>query len=415
METNNKIALSRQTLIRKPYRSLLKGERGHAAFDEKSVKPLMDELKGWGPILDPMSGYGSLLGLCSKRGIPSISIEINVPLYLWQLIRNPNLTQIFIKIIDRLLDEEDNWPKIRKRADVSNSWFLPDALDILKELIKSITLFSREIDISFEIKPKVIAAAVIVPFCGRLSCYIESENNPTWVKQGSIVVYKDWENDFKNYLRALRFYLVNITDKSVPDTEHKIILGDCRKIRFRDVRFHALLTSPPYPNRLDYHKMFWPETAFCDALDIPEIKPFPPTEYIGSTVIKGTFPKRFSSKIVNEFLDYVQSLDTNESRRNDNKKYYYPYYANYFHSLYEAYKNIFVAIDSDVLGYIIVQNNHFRKKEVPVAQAVLEILKNFGFDAETIYTKEVFHTGTLNPRARGIKAKQLQFIIKVVK
>lgn len=414
MERNDKINLSRLSLIRRPYRSLLKVGRSHAAFDEKYVSHLIDELGGKYPILDPMAGYGSLMYLCSKKGIPSISIEINVPLYLWQLMRNPNFSQVFIRIIDILLNEKNRWPKIRKRADVSDSWFLPDALDVLRKLTQLSTSLCRETANLPEIEPEVIAAAVIVPFSGRLSCYTESENNPTWVKQGGIVVYKNWEKDFKNYLSVLRSYLNKTNSESVPNIEHKNILGNCRKISFTHIRFGSLLTSPSYPNRMDYHKMFLPETVFCDSLEIPEIKSLSPTEYVGSTEVKGTSPKRSELQTVDAFLDYVLS-ESDKNKRNDNMVYYYPYFANYFSGLFEAFKNIAAAVDSDFSGFIIVQNNHFRRKEVPVAQAVSEMWRNLGFDAAVIPTDEVFHTGTLNPRARGIKAKQSKFTIKVTK
>lgn len=414
MQRNDRIHLLRLSLIRRPYRSLLKAGRSHAAFDEEYVSHLVDELSGKHPILDSMAGYGSLMYLCSKKGIPSISIEVNVPLYLWQLMRNPNFSQVFIRIVDMLLSEKNRWPKIRKRADVSSSWFLPDALNVLRELTQLSTSLCRETVNLPEIEPEVIAAAVIVPFCGRLSCYTESGNNPTWVKQGGVVVYKNWEKDFKNYLSVLRSYLSKIISESVPNIEHKNILGNCRKISFAHIRFGSLLTSPSYPNRMDYHKMFLPETVFCDSLEIPGIKSLSPTEYIGSTEVKGTSPKRSGLQTVDAFLDYVLS-ESDKNKRNDNIVYYYPYFANYFSGLYEAFKNIAAAVDSDFSGFVIVQNNHFRRKEVPVAQAVSEMWRNLGFDAAVIPTDEVFHTGTLNPRARGIKAKQSKFTIRVVK
>ncbi len=416
MNTNNKITLSKLTFLRKPYRVLLENELSCAVPSEKCGNHIVEQLEGRYPILDPMAGYGSLLSLCSKRGIPSVSIETNVPRYLWQLIKNPNLSQIFIRIIDRLLDEENSWPKVRRRADVSNSWFLIEALDIVRRLIKSISLSLIERDVSFEIKPEIIAAAVIVPFCGRLSCCTESENNPAWIKKGGIVVYMDWESDFKKYLNALKVHLVEIADRSIRGVEHKVILGDCRKIRFKNVRFHSFFTSPSYLDRLDHYKMFGPEIAFCNALGIREIKPFLSTDYIGSTLVRRTSIERFSSKVVSNFLEYIRSSCPNKSRKNYNKI-YCSYYANYFYSLFEAYKNISQFLHSDFVGFIIAQNNHFRNTEVPVAQAIVEMWKSFGFRGRIIDRKEIFYFEALNLRirARGIKAKQLGFIIKVTR
>ena len=407
--------ISKLSLIRRPYRTLLNGERGYAAFDVSAVGDLVGRL-GQTVVLDPMSGYGSLLDICSKKGIPSVSIEISAPLYLWHLVRWVDLADHYTEAIDTLLMRSTSWPKVRRRAEASNQWFSETALGLLDGLMQ-LTRSSLEPRLNASvISTDIMAAALIVPFCGRLSCCTESDNNPTWVKKGGVVVYDKWECDFREYLTSLRSLLVKSASIATLGITHKIILGDCRLIDFRRMQVRAMITSPPYPNRSDYFKMLEPEMRYCSHLDLPGLAVASPTQCIGSTKVKGTTYKPYPLKVAKAFLDYV-STSVSKSRKGSaaNATYYYPSFANYFGGLYDAYANVSQAAAPGFRGYIVVRNNHFRNREIPVAQAVIEIWQDLGFNAKIINEIEVFHTGTKNPRAKGTKAKQSEFLIEINK
>ena len=415
MKMNIKNNLTRLSLIRRPYISLLRDNRSHAAFDGKAVSGLLDTLKEKTPVLDPMAGYGTLLHLCSRSKIPSVAVEINAVLYLWLLIRNPKLTKYFLKAIKDLVSNKAQWPTTCTKAEESDSFFLPEALGILKELYNQCLYYTKSFYNNDDVSAESVAAALIVPFCGRLSCCTESSNNPTWVKRGGIVIYVEWEKDFENYLGAIKIYLNKIAENASPEVKHEIIFGDCRKIDFSKLNFNSFITSPPYPNRLDYEKMFWPESVFCKELNIPSLIPFESTAFIGSTVVRSTSPQLPPLESVHEFMTKITALDLTKESQKDIYSYYYPYFANYFYNLYEAYNNILHCLRHKITGYIIIQNNYFHNVAVPVYQAISEIWNNFGYSVEIYGQEEVFHTGTLNPRARGVKAKQLLITLKISK
>jgi len=415
MRNSGRTIISKLTLIRKPYRTLLNSGQGYAAFGIDAVSQLVAKL-GQTTILDPMSGYGSLLDICSKKGIPSASVEINAPLYLWQLIRWPELTDDFIRAIDVILTRSANWPKAPMRAETSSQWFTDKALSLLDELMRLTSEVLETRCDSNKFNSEIMAAALMTPFCGRLSCCTESDNNPTWVKKGGIVVYEKWENDYKEYLISLKSLLANNAKAAVQGIRHKIILGDCRLIDFSNMQIRAMITSPPYPNHSDYFKMLEPEVHYCSHLKISDIYIAPATRYIGSTKKKGTTQKPYPLQVAGEFLDYVLTSSVKSKKKAAaNTNYHYPIYANYFNGLYDAYANISRAAAPGFNGYIIVRNNHFRNREIPVAQAVIEIWQSFGFKSNIIDEIEVFHTGTKNPRAKGKKAKQSEFIIEISK
>jgi hypothetical protein len=415
MRNGGRTIISKLNLIRKPYRTLLNGGQGYASFDVVTVSNLIDQLDKTA-ILDPMSGYGSLLEICSRKGIPSVSVEINAPLYLWHLIRWADLYDDFVGAIDLLLMRSKNWPKTITRAQASDQWFTETALNLLDDLMQMNCEAVETKRTSHEIKTEIIAAALMVPFCGRLSCCTESDNNPIWVKKGGIVVYDKWERDYEEYLISLRSLLVKNSNAAIRGTTHKIILGDCRLIDFRNMQVRAMITSPPYPNHSDYFKMFEPELCYCSHLNISNLNVAPATQYIGSTKVKGTTQKQYPLKVAGDFLDYVPTASVKSKKKAiADATYHYPNYANYFNGLYDAYCNVSRAAAPGFRGFIIVRNNHFRGREIPVAQTVIEIWQNFGFTANIINQIEVFHTGTKNPRAKGTKAKQLEFTIEISK
>jgi hypothetical protein len=408
--------LSPTSLIRKPYRSLLDGDPGYAAFDKETINELLDQLSQRAPILDPMAGYGSLLDACSRKGISSVSVEISVPLYLWQLVRNPALSKSLTHIIDGLQKNKRDWPSALERAEVSDQWFVDDALKILKRLVEMASRFVPRYALPEGQSIHALAAAVIIPFCGRLACCTQSSNNPTWVKKGGMVVFADWQSDFLIYLESLKAYLSDIIGYAVPGMIHSVILGDCRQIHPQEAPFRSMVTSPPYPNRMDYHAMFGPEISFCSALGFREIKPVPSDQIIGSTAVRNTVVRLPDSDSARDFLDYVKNKSASlPGTVYDNKMYYYPYFANYFSSLTDAYYNVADLLTADFVGYIIVQNNFFRDREVPVSEVISEIWRNRGFQVEATDIKEVFHVGTKNPRSRGRKAKQSLYTLRVTR
>jgi len=97
----------------------------------------------------------------------------------------------------------------------------------------------------------------------------------------------------------------------------------------------------------------------------------------------------------------------------DNKVYYIPYFSRYFFDLEQAYVNIIPSLRKNFEGYINVVNNTTRDQIVPLAQFIIEFWKRNGFNTEIFSQKESFHVGTKNPRARGFKAKHMEYIIKI--
>ncbi|MEN6521156.1 MAG: hypothetical protein ABFD46_08410 [Armatimonadota bacterium] len=411
--TNAQPILSRTSLIREVYRTLINNGRSYAAFTDVE-RLLVTSLKDKGEILDPMSGYGLLARFCSENGVSSYCVEFNVPQYYWQFIQLPNLTEFFLGSLELMLKWRSEWPRASTRASVCDNWFHEESNRLLTQLFQ---LSRKAVAATFPpfIDIDHAALAQMIPFVGRLSSSVPG-NISTFTKPGGLCVYTGWQDDFNNYLLALSSRLdENRRCHSV--SKHELHLGDARTFSFPAKRFQAMVTSPPYPNRMDFSSMFKPEYAFLMWLIQQGIihLDLAPERIIGSAFVSQKIHRKPTSSAVVGFLERVAGLKLSSGAAYDDKVYYVPYFSNYFADLEAAYSNISSSLADEFEGYIVVVNNTHRGVVVPVAQAIVEIWQNLGFEAEVFDSNETFHIGTKNPRSRGIRARHTEYVIRVAR
>jgi hypothetical protein len=403
--------LSRLTLLRKIYRVLLNTGRSYAAFTPKEQK-LVEVLSEKGEIFDPMAGYGSITKYCSELGARSYCVEYNLPQFLWQILCHPGHTQTFIASCDGLLSEASRWPRTRVRARASDDWFPEESRRILLALFAQTRQTVRR-RVKSERLATQLAAALLLPFVGRLSCSVPGDI-VTHVKKGGICVYDGWRDDYRAYLHALLRTLELVKETSL-SLRHTLIHGDARTIRLPEKRFGALLTSPPYPNHRDFVSMFAPEHAFLDVLMIPGsvTSRKASVAIIGSNFVADRPSKPPATKAAQRFLRTIASISRNETAIRHDMQYYVPYFEHYFTDLEQAYSNIKGSLARRFEGYVVVVNNTHRNIVVPVSDVVLEIWRGLGFKAAVFDSKEYFHVGTKNPRARGLRARHTEYVIRI--
>jgi hypothetical protein len=409
---------SRHNMVREPYRALFSTGRTYAAFEKKTTLPLIDQLMHHKVIIDPMAGYGSLMNFCSEIGIATCNIEYNPPAYLWGVLNNPKYSDIIIEFIDSLIHKEGKFRTIRERVDVSDLWFSPLSYNIISDLFRLIYNISSEfID---ENHREEISLALLLPFVGRLACYVPG-NVVANVKQGGMCIYTGIPDDFDNYLMALKEKIDGIKRSSI-NKNHEFIFGDLRTIKLEN-KFSAFITSPPYPNSRDYFKMFAPENEcllFLKSqklingliIEEPLISCVCVSEYRNKNI---DYINDISSESARTFIEYLVNFKGKKQAKYDMSVYYIPYFSNYFYSMERAYRNFASYLTDNAEGYIIVVNNTARDKIIPVAESTVEVFNQMGFKAKKvdIYTRELSHVGSINPRVKGFKAKHTEYTIKV--
>ena len=405
--------LTRTTLLRKIYRVLLNTGRSYAAFTEKE-RILLKSFQDIKEIFDPMSGYGSLTRYCSEHGIRSYCLEYNLPQHFWQLLCHPAQSEQYIESSRLILSWKQQWPHVRARAASSDDWFMPDSINMLMDLLAVANKATEQIfGRRLLDEDQSTSVALLLPFVGRLSCSVPGDI-VTHVKRGGICVYKGWSDDFEFYLKALIRFLERIRDTSSCRT-HTLLHGDARTFPFPKSRFRAMLTSPPYPNHRDFISMFSPEHAFLDILRIPGSisSRRASVDIIGSNFVKDRPLRKPKSRVAMSFLNAITEVRRNKTAIRHDTQYYIPYFENYFSDIELAYENIAPSLKQDVEGYIIVVNNTHRNLLVPVSDVILETWKSLGFNASIAASTEAFHVGTKNPRARGLRARHTEHVIRI--
>lgn len=409
---NNSNNLERTTLIRDVYRSLINSGRSYAAFteqDHKLFKILIAKEKRH--ILDPMSGYGLLTGYCVGNSINSYCLEYNMPLYLWQILCHPRNVVGFTTCAQKLLAQESHWPKAEIKAIISDKFFPDEALSILKQLL----VVNREVieeRFQFHKRPDELALALLLPFAGRLSCSVRGDNS-THVKSGGICVFRNWEEDYKKYLRAIIYCLSKVV--KVTSTDHAVQFGDARSYEFPECEFDGLFTSPPYPNHRDFVSIFAPEQALLALLGDKSntAQRRKSDDVIGSNFVAGRPIRSPKSSKAQGFIEAISELERNINAQSDDQNYYIPYLQNYFADLENAYSNIRRSLKKGFEGYIIVVNNTHRGLIIPLSDFIIETWQNLDSNAKVINQNELFHVGTKNPRARGTRARHTRYEIKI--
>lgn len=406
------VSLSRITLIREIYRALINTGRSYAAFTQKE-RELVDRLKAKKEILDPMSGYGLLMRYCSTAGVRSFGVEYNLPQYLWQVLCHPANATSFLQAIKIIRSRRARWPRSSIRGVVSDEFFPEESSRILARLYQ---LAKSAVEKHFDPVNNLtqLTLSLVLPFAGRLSCSVPGDIS-THTKVGGMCVYLGWENDYDSYLQAVRQRLEHIAETAVC-TKHKVAHGDARIYKFPKHRFRAMITSPPYPNHRDFTSMFAPEHTLLNewGMNGHEASSQFTDHVIGSNFVSNRAKRLPQSQSATRFLHNIAQLERNKTAAYDDEVYYIPYFENYFLDLEEAYKNVSAACaESDFEGYVVIVNNTHRNLIIPVSDAVLEIWASLGFKTEIFAANELFHIGTKNPRARGLRAKHMEYVIKI--
>jgi hypothetical protein len=274
-------------------------------------------------------------------------------------------------------------------------------------------LSKRAVRETFDSTEPNLPIAFLLPFVGRLSCSVQGDI-VTHVKRGGICVYQGWEDDFLLFLRVLSNSLESIARSSI-NPNHTILYGDARTFRFPKKRFRAMLTSPPYPNHRDFVSMFAPEHAFLDLIRVPGSVNSRRTaeQIIGSNFISARPVSTATTKTARDFIQSIGGVKRNATAVRHDRQYYIPYFENYFADLETAYRNVASALALKSQGYIVVVNNTHRNLVIPVAQAIVEIWESLGFKASIWASTEAFHVGTKNPRARGLRARHTEHVVRI--
>ena len=393
--------------LNETYRKLIEHGRTYASYTKDELNIIFNDLNTEfvDTIYDPMSGYGGLMHICKTQNINTINLEINEPAYYWQILNNPSNSQDFIKIIEAIFVNYRRLPKIKEIAIASNDYFSNEGLNLSYKLLS----FIHKIAIGKNIvNYQDLSLAILLPFIFRLST--ATNGDVTHIKKGGITVFTGWNKDFKLYLESILEHCILVNQNININKHHVNFLGDARSFTLQN-KVNCVITSPPFPNYRDYHKMFAPENVFLDHVRGSKST----NKVIGSNIVKGKTSTAICSTIANKFLKDLLEYKGTKKAENDIKAYYHPYFRNYFSDIEIVIKNLINQLSQPCFCYFVVVNNATRNLTVPVSEVISELFEMNNFSTKYIYNSDVYHVGTKNPHAKGQKAKHTKYIIKAWK
>ena len=393
------------------YKGLLERNRAFASFKEEELNIIYSDLSQYltnnDTVLDPMSGYGGSMVFFGGKGYKTTNIELNPPAFFWQILINPQNTQAIIKIVKKMQAKIAELPKIKEAFSVTDNLFSDVAINLVRDLYEFVY---------DNAKNKTLSIALLLPFVSRFANYVKSPTNITHFKQGGLCSYLGWEQDFTLYMEVLSNRLSR-DFVSYKQTNHNNILADIFQVKLSE-KYKFFVTSPPYPNYRDYSKLFKIENYVLDNVILNNKTNF--EMMIGSNNVSGKLFDTIHSEKANifltELLEKAEKLKAkNKKSCSDIKTYYYPYFAQYFYNIQEAYIKLDTMLQSNAIGYIVVNDNITRDIIVPVGASICDIFNNMGYETQNLDISQISHYGNIGRSATRMNSKHTRHILKVWK
>jgi DNA modification methylase len=335
-------------------------------------------------ILDPMAGHGILLANLAYKGAHVWLGDINPALCLLSSLRSPKMLRSREGLAAWVSDNLDKitGPTLRgSRLDYADEW-IPENIKTQLHLYREVFDLSanpfRESDFWSMSLKKQFAAALPILAARDIACF-RSSDNLTWMKPGGLQRELNIREPLK---RALTGWLKFAQHKAA-ETGTNRGFGELLVERMNATdgdfgsspKVAAVVTSPPYANRLDYTRMWGPESQVAAALwdaDIADIQ----LRQIGSNVVRGTVDSNHG-QLPKQVLDALTAIKDDADYASET--YYYPFFRNYASSLATAVQNISARLTTRGVLVIFVRDTVRKDVLFPTGLLVEAIMQRAGF------------------------------------
>ena len=217
-------------------------------------------------VLDPFCGTGTTALVCAEKGIHADTVDIN-PFLVWLAevktrSYDANIVRQFLASADRaisIVQKPNSEPWLPPIHDISKWWDAP-VLDVLGQLMSVIQASERE-------SPKSVVDLLKVTFCRTMIDFA----HVSFGHQSMSFKRRDDDHplliDIDDRVSTKwRFHAceIGVAAQSAILVEPRVLNGDSRHLRESLPRweYDAVITSPPYPNRMSYIRelrpyMYW--------------------------------------------------------------------------------------------------------------------------------------------------------------
>jgi hypothetical protein len=312
-------------------------------------------------VLDQFCGVGTTLLACKQKGIKSIGFDVS-PFFVFAS---------KVKTMDYDLE------RLKESISQAISWKFerPKYLPKEKYITKVFSRYTLEDTIFYKNKILEIEDEKIRDFL--LLALIDSAIKASWtMKDGAFVrIEKKGKPPLKKYFKyKIKKMFKDLRNMNFKPIETRVEVGDARELKLENESVDAVITSPPYLNKIEYTKIYKIEMSFLG---------FPENElksYIGS---------RVEDTIVSEL-----GLDEN-----------LPLSAKvYFKDMYSALNEMYRVCKNNAKLAIVIGGGCYPDRVVEVDRIIAELSEKIGFRVENILVAR----NSWCTRARTIKVGKIR-------
>lgn len=237
-------------------------------FSKKLVDIFIDkfQLDENSVLLDPFCGSGTSLLACKQRGIISIGFDISP----------------FFVFISKVKTRDYDLEKLREGITEAMKWKFerPKKLPREKYITKVFSRYTLEDTIFYRSKILEVEDEKIRDFL--LLALIDSAIKASYtMKDGAMIrIDKRGKPPLKKFFKyKIKKMFKDLINTNLKPVETRVEVGDARKLNLEDNSVDAIITSPPYLNKIEYTKIYNIETSLF--FDFPD---FGIRSHIGSRV-----------------------------------------------------------------------------------------------------------------------------------
>ena len=228
-------------------------------FSKQLVDLLIDRfnLNNESLVLEPFCGSGTTPLTCKQRGVKSIGFDVSP----------------FFVFVSRVKTRDYDLEELKKAVDLAISWKFerPERLPREKHIRKVFSRYTLEDTIFYKNKILEIEDEYSRDFL--LLALVDSAIKSSWtIKDGAVVkIEKKGKPPLKKFFKyKIKKMYKDLKKSETKPVEARIEIGDARKINLEDGTADAVITSPPYLNKIEYSKIYDIETSLF--FDSPETK-----------------------------------------------------------------------------------------------------------------------------------------------
>ena len=199
-------------------------------------------------LLEPFCGSGTTPLACKQKGIRSIAFEVSP----------------FFVFVSKVKTRNYDMQTLKNNIDDAIGWKFqrPKSLPRDKHIRKVFSRYTLEDTIFYRDKIRQVEDEYARDFL--LLALIDSAIKASWtIKDGAVVkIDKKGKPPLKKFFKyKIKKMFKDLKKSEMMPVDTRIVLGDARNMDIKNDTIDAVITSPPYLNKIEYSKIYDIETS----------------------------------------------------------------------------------------------------------------------------------------------------------